>query len=352
MPLFLCIVLSVLSWPTARGKETTPTTSSNGSTPSATSPDATTSDATTSGTTGGVAGTTEIVVPERGTADTLYSGPQPGERLLPFEAQIGLGEKRGKRIDFISEIDAEPLMLIFVHNVTRPGLAVVRQVVDYGEKNTNGQLRIGLIFLSDNPTKTLQFLQRARHAIPQSVMVGVSSDGIEGPGSYGLNRKMTLTLLLGREGRVTQNFALVQPSVAGDAPQIATAIEALFGRDKEVTVDQLGDPLRMRRSMRGKDGAEQRGAISDDDFRALMAPVIRRNATPAQVDEAARAVEARRSCDPAFHKRLSETAQRIIRSGRLTNYGTPTAQKYLTDWANLPSETEDEPSHETETESP
>jgi len=39
---------------------------------------------------------------------------------------------------------------------------------------------------------------------------GISPDGEEGPGSYGLNRKMTLTILVANKGKVTANFALVQ----------------------------------------------------------------------------------------------------------------------------------------------
>ena len=50
----------------------------------------------------------------------------------------------------------------------------------------------------------------------------ISLDGIEGPGNYGLNRKVTLTLLVAKGTKVVANFAIVQPNET-DAPKVGAA---------------------------------------------------------------------------------------------------------------------------------
>lgn len=67
--------------------------------------------------------------------------------------------------------------------------------------------------------------------------VGVSPDGLEGPGKYGLNSKVELTILMAKEGKVTANFALVQPSV-NDTPAVAEAIVKQVG-GKAPTLKEL-----------------------------------------------------------------------------------------------------------------
>ena len=55
------------------------------------------------------------------------------------------------------------------------------------------------------------------------------TEGKEGPGSYGLNRNVTLTILVGKEGKVTANFALVQPSTQADLPKILEEVAKVAG---------------------------------------------------------------------------------------------------------------------------
>ena len=49
------------------------------------------------------------------------------------------------------------------------------------------------------------------------------------PGAYGLNRNVTLTILVGKDNRVTANFALVQPSLQADVPKVLGEVVKLIG---------------------------------------------------------------------------------------------------------------------------
>jgi hypothetical protein len=72
---------------------------------------------------------------------------------------------------------------------------------------------------------------------------------------------------------------------------------------------------------------------ADLNLRPLLAPVIRRNASPEDVDRAAQAVEERAAQDAAVRREVGRIANTIISAGKLKDYGTPKAQEYLTKWA-------------------
>ena len=69
------------------------------------------------------------------------------------------------------------------------------------------------------------------------------------------------------------------------------------------------------------------------DVRSLLRPVIQKNATDEQVDEAAKKVEAQFEQTPAAGREVGAIARRIIDAGKLENYGTKRAQEYLQKWA-------------------
>lgn len=277
-------------------------------------------------------------------AADVYSGPQPDELLPPLEVQIGLGDDTGKLVDWVKQADGAPLVLFFLHEVTRPSVATVRTCADYATRFADQGLRVGIVFLTDNPTDARAFLQRARHAMPENVPVGISLAGIEGPGPYGLNRNVTLTVLVAKANRVTANFALKQPSLAADAPKIGAAIQSVLGHELTPSLEQMGvAPERMR----GIQNRAAAGGVDDATFRSLLSPVIRRNATPEEVDSAAKIVEAKVAEDPAFATRLQSTAKRIMDAGVLENYGTPAAQEYLKKWSvNAPNHSDHSTSDE------
>lgn len=256
--------------------------------------------------------------------DAIFSGPQVGERLVPFTARGTLGEVAGKEFDVVSTADGKPTLLIFVHEVTRPSVGLTRLITDYAAKRAKDGLVSGVVFLSADPTETENWMKRASNALPKDVAVGISSDGQEGPGAYGLNRNVAMTVLVGHENKVTANFALVQPSVQADAPKIAKEIVEVLGGGKVPTLAELG--------ARGYDDTTTaRG--NDPKLDSLLRALIQKTATEEQVRKAIEAIEEYVADKPPAQERIGDTARRIIDSGKLDTYGTPPAQAQLKAWA-------------------
>jgi len=126
---------------------------------------------------------------------------------------------------------------------------VARMVCEYAATKKTDGLTGGLIFLTGDATGVADWLKVATAALPKGVTVGIAEGGAEGPGAYGLNRKVQLTVLVAKDNKVTANFALVQPSAESDAPKIAEAIAAAVGA-KAPTAEELQKFGPMRRPMR------------------------------------------------------------------------------------------------------
>jgi hypothetical protein len=256
-----------------------------------------------------------------GNPPPVFSGPQAGERLPPLPAEYVFDDQAGQQVDIVEQAAGGPVLVVFVHELTRPSVALTRTVMEYAADRAESGLLSVVVFLGDDATALRSRLKRARHALPKRVTIAISTAGREGPGAYGLNRQVTLTVLAGKGNRVTANFALVQPSVAADAPRIGAAIADLIGQESHPTLADMDS------------GAGGRSRMDVPDFRRLLAPVIRQGADPAEVDRAAAAVETRARQDRAFRQRLGQAARRIAESGQLHRYGTPRAQEYLQQWA-------------------
>ncbi len=258
--------------------------------------------------------------------EPLFSGPQPGEPLPPLAAQQAFGE--AKKVDALADTGDAPLLIVFVHQVTRPSIGLTRLLMEYAATKADAGLQSRLVFLTDDVTDAAAMLSRARHALPRGSEPLISTDGIEGPGAYGLNRKMTLTVLVADKGVVTANFPLVQPSVQADAPRIGHAIVQALGGSDAPTLEAMGyrEPAM---AMRAAGQSPER----DAEYRRLMAPVIQKSASPEEVDAAAGAVEAFAAEHPWFRQRVHTASRMITQGPRLSDYGTPEAQAYLKKWA-------------------
>jgi hypothetical protein len=167
-----------------------------------------------------------------------FSGPQKGEAITPFKIRGVLGDKAGEEFDLVKQAGGKPIVMMFIHEVTRPSVGMARVVMNYAASQKQDGLHAGLILLTADATETENWVKRASGALPQGVAVGLSPDGIEGPGAYGLNRKVMVTVVVAKDDKVTANFALVQPSLAADAPKIIEAIAAAAGV-KPPTAEEL-----------------------------------------------------------------------------------------------------------------
>lgn len=170
--------------------------------------------------------------------EKVFSGPQPGEKLTPFKALGVFGPQAGKEFEFAPPAKDGPAVLVFVHEVTRPAFQFLRPVDTYAAKLGGDGLATQIVWLSGDKTATEMFLNRAKQSLNLQSPVSIALDGAEGPGNYGLNRKVTLTVLVAKGNKVVANFAIVQPNET-DAPKVLAAIAKVMGR-KPPTAEELG----------------------------------------------------------------------------------------------------------------
>src|SRR5688572_3035778 len=206
--------------------------------------------------------------------DPVFSGPQPGEKLPGFKAVGVYGDDEGKERDFVKDAGDKPVLLIFVHEITRPTAALLRALSEYAATREKDGLQSCIVWLTADRTEATAFLKRAKDSLNLKVPVLISPDGIEGPGAYGLNRKVGLTILVAKGGKVTGNVALVQPALT-DAVKVGEAICKAAGGTaptaKDFEARAIGD----------------RG----DQMPTLLRAVIRKDASADEVKRAAEAVE-------------------------------------------------------------
>lgn len=257
--------------------------------------------------------------------EEVFSGPQPGEEMSALPLRLVLGPKAGTDFDPLATADDKPLLLIFVHDINRQSISMVRVLSGYAATRTDAALQTAVVFLSaDLPAAEAQ-IRRMQHALTADVPTGVSVDGLEGPGTWGLNRGVTLTIVHGRSGKVTGNFALIQPSLQADLPKILKSLVGEIGGEVPKLETLPGMP-----AMAARESAPTKAG---PDMRALLGPVIRRDAAEEDVQKAAEKVEASADADPAVLAELARISTTIVNSGKLSNYGTPKAQEYLRKWA-------------------
>ena len=256
--------------------------------------------------------------------EKLFSGPQVGEKLPSFKVK-GVFDNVGKELDFVKQAAGKPIVLVFVHEANRPSMGMTRVLMNYTVTRATEGLNSGIVWLAEDATEAENQLQRMRHAMPEKAPTGISVDGKEGPGSYGLNRKMTLTILVAKEGKVAANFALVQPSIQADLPKILEAIAKVAG-GKAPKLEDLPGVKEMLRPATDKKGP-------DAKLTGLLRSLIQKTASAEDVDKTAAAIEAYIKENADARKEVGRISSTIVNAGKVKDYGTERAQEVLTRWA-------------------
>lgn len=273
--------------------------------------------------------------------DPVFSGPQVGEKLPSFKAQGVSGDLEGKEFDFIADAKGKPVILFFFHERTRPAFGMARELTSYTTRKVKNGLHTCVVFLTDDPTATMKWTRGILKYFPEDLLIGISPDGKEGPGAYGLNRNVTLTVLVGKEGKVTGNFALVQPSLQADGQKILNAVAEAIDEEpvtiKELLSKREGMAQRMqgaeRRARAQRAAAAEREAVPQDpQLPRLLRPMLNKEATTEKVKELAAKIEKYVEENEVARKDLVARATRIVESGKLSNYGTEAAQEVIRGW--------------------
>ncbi|MGY8767142.1 MAG: hypothetical protein ACKVH8_01760 [Pirellulales bacterium] len=268
----------------------------------------------------------------------FFSGPQVGEKLPPFQIKGVFGENAGKEINVIEDADGKPILLIFFHAKTRIAFNLTNTMMKFAATKSKAGLTSCVVFLTDDLPTTETWMKAVKKHLPEGVIFGITQDGIEGPGAYGLNRNVSLTILVGNENKVTSNFALLQPSTQVDGPKILKAVVDVTG-GKVPTITSLEG-----KKYTGRTPAPARAANqTDPDLGNLLRAVINKQATKQQVAKAVAAVEKYVADNPKVKPQIARISTTIVNSDKLSNYGTPAAQEALKSWKKKYGEPKREP---------
>ena len=203
-------------------------------------------------------------------AGDLPSGPQVGDKLGDFKAHAFSGGDAGKEIKVVEKTKGAPTLIIFMHGqsetaITRPGLQFLRPVDKYAAGET--KLATHIVWVSGDKDKTEGFLKRAENSLSLQSPVSICLDGgKDGPAAYGLNNMVQITVLVCKDNKVVNNFALTDPN-GNDSRKVIVAVAKVLGKDppkeekkeeKKRKVEQKSPELqKLMRQMINKDNTEE-----------------------------------------------------------------------------------------------
>ncbi|MFK7817855.1 MAG: hypothetical protein AB8G99_04010 [Planctomycetaceae bacterium] len=256
-------------------------------------------------------------------AKVVFSGPQVGEKVVALPVRIK-GEK--EPVDLVKRYGSGPLQIVFFHKLTRPSFQLTREIARVSEfVGKADKLKTVVVFLSDDPPAIEKQVQNIQRLMGKTALVGVSTDGSDGPGAYGLNRNVLTTVLVTDKQKVVANFALTQPSLKVDGPKIAAALAKVLGVKKVPDITRVAG-MRQRRT----GGA---GQSQDPNLRPLLQPFIQKTNTVEQTIAAAKKIENYVAKNPVARGQVGDICRRIIKADKLANYGTAECQGIMKSWA-------------------
>jgi sialidase-1 len=210
---------------------------------------------------------------------------------------VVIGDKAGEDVEIVSDARGKPTFLVFMNEWNEQVAELMRVITLYAEQRANPQLVTAVVWLTSDPPELGGRLERARPHMPRNTPVCISLDGPEGPGAYGLNRHVQMTILIADRNVVTSNFALVQPSVNGDAVDVLRALVKVIG-GKPPTLSEVLAPR------------EQQIVTTRIEL------MVDESASDERMQQLASALESFVRTRPDAKRTLGQQSREIVKSGR------------------------------------
>jgi len=172
---------------------------------------------------------------------SLFSGPQPGESLPPFKLLVINGAQAGREIDLVAEFGDAPILLIFAHYLDRNVIRTLWPCERFAADRAKAGLRTLFISLAPEKLAGEREMRAWMNSLAMEVAVGVALEGVEGPGSYGLNKQAAVTAIIARNRTVVANKTYVQGGYHA-AVEIIGEAAALAGGEVPKPEDLLYGP--------------------------------------------------------------------------------------------------------------
>ena len=171
----------------------------------------------------------------------VYSGPQPGEKV-PSLAAINLrGDQVGKEFDPV-DLAGDKLHLMFFVSKSRTFgrfLGQLSQQLQSIEKNSKQPWTMSVIVCNDDANEVEKSFTVLDQRYPKNLVVGLCKEGAAGPPAYGLDKNLTATVIVVRDGKVVHNLPY-----AGNAfytqPHILGAIASAMDVDHDTLRKYIG----------------------------------------------------------------------------------------------------------------
>lgn len=197
--------------------------------------------------------------PEGG--EQLFSGPQAGEKLLPFQVVGVEGDLNEQEFDPLAKVKGKTHLLVFMdeNGVGVRGMFGFVRALDAIRAKTDRKIHLTTVFLGDDPSSLTRFIGRFSKQLSKSATIGVSPDGRDGPGNYGLDRNIAMTVLVAHDGVVTHNFPMPQSMLYPDPHllgALADAIDVEYDAVKSWLNEPTDDGKNVRPAMRRQRAAE------------------------------------------------------------------------------------------------
>lgn len=141
----------------------------------------------------------------------VKSGPQPGERMLPFTSNMVSGPQRGKQYCYVCELKDEPAVLVFARQADESTARLMRSLRDQVRDHAKDKLFVWFVFLGQPDTASQTALERqaydfARRNGTASMPVSALGDP-QGPPGYFIAPEAQTTVLMFRNRKVLSNRA-------------------------------------------------------------------------------------------------------------------------------------------------
>ena len=196
----------------------------------------------------------------------IYSGPQRGENVPAFQAINLRGEQAGQDLNPI-DLAGDKLHLMFFVGQSRTFgrfLGQLRRQLQAIEKNSKQPWAMSVIVCTDDANEAEKTFAILDQRYPENLIVALSKDGSAGPPAYGLDKNLTATVLVVKDGKVTHNLPHVgnafytQPHILGaigeamgvDHDTLRKYIDGQAG-DAVTAANRLGD-RKIRKGFREK----------------------------------------------------------------------------------------------------
>jgi|GEM_PF-1693967 len=169
----------------------------------------------------------------------LFSGPQPSEKIPSFKVTGLNGERVGKVFDPVRLAGGKLQVLIFMddNGVGIRGLFGTASILSQIADKSGKQIQLTAILLGDDPAKLSQFGKRFGERL-SGVVMAASQEGRDGPGVLGLNRTISMTIVVAKDGEVTHNLVFPQ-SMLYPNPYFLGAIASVIGQKRETVTKWL-----------------------------------------------------------------------------------------------------------------